>query len=150
MPPRSSASPARHSARSTVHRATFGSGRFGSARLLRDQAQVELHLPAATRHLEVDGARGWLYPVRTEAGDADEPFLWFDGGAYQVKVVSPPLEDHPGAHACHLFPGGRSCLGTSEGGGMPTLVEAFTLLDPEVVELANLSRTASSTSPARG
>lgn len=49
--------------RSVVHQATF---RSGAARLLRDRASAELNLPGATRHLVVDGVRGWLYPLASE------------------------------------------------------------------------------------
>ncbi len=108
--------------RSTVHEATFGSG---AARLLRDHAAVELSLPGATRHLLVDGVRGWLYPLVSEMGDRFELFLYFDGGAYQVKVVSPAVEGEVDTHACHLFSDGRICFGQSDAGGMPTLTEAY-------------------------
>ncbi len=96
-----------------------------TTRLLRDQAVVEGSLPAATRYLVVDGVRGWLYPIRTELGDGFQLFVYFDGGAYQVKVVEPEVERHHDPHACHLLPDGRICLGELAGGGMPTLVEAY-------------------------
>ncbi len=108
--------------RSTVHEATFGSG---AARLLRDHAAVELSLPGSTRHLLVDGVRGWLYPLVSAMGDRFELFLYFDGGAYQVKVVSPTVEGEVDTHACHLFSDGRICFGQSDAGGMPTLTEAY-------------------------
>ncbi len=96
-----------------------------STRLLRDQAVVEVNLPAATRRLDVDGVRGWLYPITSQSGDAYLLFVYFDGAAYQVKVVEPALEDRPDPHACHLFPGARICLGTHPSGGLPTLAEAY-------------------------
>jgi hypothetical protein len=96
-----------------------------STRLLRDQATVEVSLPSATRHLVVDGVRGWLYPITSESGDAFLLFAWFDGSAYQVKVVEPAVEERTDPHACHLFPGARICLGEHPSGGMPTLAEAF-------------------------
>ena len=96
-----------------------------STRLLRDQAVVEVNLPAATRRLDVDGVRGWLYPIASQSGDAYLLFVYFDGAAYQVKVVEPELEDRPDPHACHLFPGARICLGTHPSGGLPTLAEAY-------------------------
>lgn len=96
-----------------------------SGRALRDRACVELEFPAATRVLAVDGVRGWLYPVRTELGDAFELFAWFDGASYQVRVVAPPLEERRDAHACHLFGDGRICLGRSFGGGAGSLREAY-------------------------
>ncbi len=96
-----------------------------STRLLRDQAVVEVNLPAATRRLDVDGVRGWLYPITSQSGDAYLLFVYFDGAAYQVKVVEPELEDRPDPHACHLLPGARICLGTHPSGGLPTLAEAY-------------------------
>jgi hypothetical protein len=96
-----------------------------STRLLRDQAAVEGNLPAATRYLVVEGVRGWLYPISTELGDEFQLFVWFDGSAYQVKVVEPEVERRDDPHACHLLPDGRICLGEVAGGGMPTLVEAY-------------------------
>ena len=94
-------------------------------RLLRDQAIVDGKLPAATRYLRVDGVRGWLYPVRSETGDTFELFLYFDGSAYQVRVVTPEVEGRFDPHACHLFADGRICLGDASDGGMPTLEAAF-------------------------
>ena len=96
----------------------------GFARALRDQAVVEAQLPAATRSVKADGVRGWVYPVRSRLGDEFRLFLWFDGSAYQVKVLEPSTEpERP--HACHLFPGGRICLGEEAGGGAPTLEMAY-------------------------
>jgi hypothetical protein len=94
-------------------------------RTLRDAAVVEVKLPATTRQLTVEGARGWLYPVTTDAGDAFELFLYFDGSAYQVKVVSPEVEGRADPHACHLFADGRICFGDGPEGGMPTLESAY-------------------------
>jgi hypothetical protein len=105
-----------------VHLGTFAAG---FTRVLRDQAVVEGKLPAETRYVSVDGARGWLYPVESELGDRYELFLYFDGSAYQVKVVSPDVEEGLSPHDCHLFPDGRVCLGDHAGGGMPTLEEAY-------------------------
>jgi hypothetical protein len=92
--------------------------------LLRDRAAVELALPAATREVKVAGSRGFLFPVTSEAGDAYQLFLWFDGSGYQVKVVSPEVEGCD-PHVCHLFPGARLCLGSGAGGGQPTLEGAY-------------------------
>jgi len=69
--------------------------------------------------------RGWLYPLSSELGDRFELFLYFDGNAYQVKVVSPTIEGEIDAHACHLFGDGRICFGQADAGGMPTLTEAY-------------------------
>jgi len=96
----------------------------GFARALREQALVDGQLPATTRSLVVEGVRGWVYPVRSEAGDDFRLFLWFDGSAYQVKVVSPDVAHHR-SHACHLFADGRICLGEEVGGGLATLVSAY-------------------------
>jgi hypothetical protein len=94
-------------------------------RALQDQATVEAKLPAATRHLTVEGVRGWLYPVTTEAGDAFKLFLFFDGASYQVKVVEPDLEGRYDPHASHLMPDGRICLSDDRGGGVPSLETAY-------------------------
>jgi hypothetical protein len=103
----------------------LGTFAAGFTRALRDQAVVDGSLPAQTRYLKVDGARGWLYPIRSELGDAYELFAYFDGSAYQVKVVSPDVEDGLSPHECHVFPDGRICLGDVAGGGMPSLEEAY-------------------------
>ena len=96
-----------------------------STRLLRDQAAVDCSLPGATRDLVVDGVRGWLYPIDSEiGGDHFVLFVYFDGSAYQVKVVEPDVGGHD-PHACHLFPDGRICLGEHAGGGMPRLADAY-------------------------
>ena len=73
----------------------------------------------------MQGARGWLYAVTTEQGDRYQLFLWFDGAAYQVKVVSPEVDRGADPEACHLLPGDRVCLGAEHGGGMPTIESAF-------------------------
>ena len=94
-------------------------------RLLRDQAIVDGKLPAATRFVTVERARGWVYPVTSASGDAFELFLYFDGSAYQVRVVTPEVDGRFDPHACHLFADGRICLGESADGGMPTLEAAY-------------------------
>lgn len=96
----------------------------GFARVLRDKALVEGKLPASTRYLDVDGVRGWLYPVRTELGDAFRLFLWFDGAGYQVRVVEPDVEKRFDPHASHVLPDGRLCL-SETGAGMGTLDAAY-------------------------
>ncbi|GEJ56045.1 hypothetical protein AMYX_07860 [Anaeromyxobacter diazotrophicus] len=41
-----------------------------------------------------------------------------------MKVLQPALDvERP--HACHLFPGGRICLGAEQSGGAPTLESAY-------------------------
>jgi hypothetical protein len=96
----------------------------GFARALRDQAVVDAQLPAATRVVKAGGVRGWVYPVRSRLGDEFRLFLWFDGSAYQVKVLQ-PVTNLERPHACHLFPDGRICLGEEAGGGAPTLETAY-------------------------
>ncbi len=91
----------------------------------RDRLAAEGCLPAATRRVSVAGTSGWLYPIVNEQGDRFHMFLWFDGAAYQVKVVEPALGHVTDPHACHLFPDARLCLGGDAGGGMPTLDGAF-------------------------
>jgi hypothetical protein len=90
----------------------------------RDRFLVEGALPAGTRRVSAGGMTGWLYPVVNEQGDRFHMFLWFDGAAYQVKVIQPTLP-FADPHACHLYPDARLCLGGDEGGGMPTLDGAF-------------------------
>ncbi len=97
----------------------------GFTRDLRDRAIVEAKLPGSTRRIVADGVAGWLYPVASELGDRYELFVWFDGSAYQVKVVAPDLEGRCGLHSCHLFPDARLCLGDDPTGGMPTLESAY-------------------------
>jgi hypothetical protein len=101
--------------------------RFGErlAREGRDNLAAEAVLPAAARRVTAQGTTGWLYPITTEQGDRYQLFLWFDGAAYQVKVVEPPLAGTADPHACHLLPDARLCLGGDPGGGVPTLEGAF-------------------------
>ena len=102
-------------------------GRLGEAlaRESRDRLAADGCLPAKARRVAVQGAAGWLYPVTSEQGDLFRLFLWFDGAAYQVKVVEPVLDAGVDPHACHVFPDARLCLGGDPGGGMPTLDGAF-------------------------
>lgn len=81
-------------------------------------------LPAGARNVLVDGVRGWLYALTSEAGDAYEMFAYFDGGGYQVRVVVPDLFGRTDHHQSHVFPDGRICLGP-DGVGMATLEAAF-------------------------
>lgn len=94
-------------------------------RAMRDRAAADGCLPAEARLLEVDGVKGWLYPVASAHGDRYQLFLYFDGSAYQVKVVEPDVESRADPHACHLFPSGLICFGVEAGGGMPTLEAAY-------------------------
>jgi hypothetical protein len=95
------------------------------ARTSREGSEAEGCLPGAARRVSVQGASGWLYPVRSEHGDDFWLFLWFDGAVYQVKVVSPEIDRGGDPEACHLYPGARLCLGAEHHGGMPTLEGAF-------------------------
>lgn len=97
----------------------------GFSRVPRDKALVEAKLPSSTRYVNVDGVRGWLYPVSTELGDAFRLFLYFDGAGYQVRVVEPEVEGRYEPHACHVLPDGRICLSDSWGGGVATLEAAY-------------------------
>ena len=63
--------------------------------------------------------------MTTRLGDRYQLFAWFDGSAYQVKVVEPDVERGADPHACHLFPDARICFGHGDGGGMPTLEQAY-------------------------
>jgi len=98
---------------------------LGFTRVVRDQALAEVKLPSETRRVKAGHARGWLYPVTSEQGDAYRLFAWFDGDAYQVKVMDPELEAHVDRHACHMFSDGRICFGAADGGGLPTLEAAY-------------------------
>lgn len=102
-------------------------GRLGEdlARDSRDRLAAEGCLPAKARRVTAEGTTGWIYPVTSEAGDAFRLFLWFDGAAYQVKVVEPVLAATADPHACHFFQDARLCLGDDAGGGMPSLEGAF-------------------------
>src|SRR6266511_5440115 len=97
----------------------------GFSRVLRDKAQVEGMLPASTRYVEVDGVRGWLYPVSSELGDAFRLFVYFDGAGYQVRVVEPEVEGRFDPHACHVHPDGRICLSNEAGRGLASLQAAY-------------------------
>ena len=91
----------------------------------RDRLAADGCLPASARRVKARGTDGWLYAVTAEQGDRFQLFLWFDGAAYQVKVVEPALDASTDPHACHVFPDARLCLGGDAGGGMPTMEGAF-------------------------
>ncbi len=103
----------------------FGEYAARATREMRDRAAADGFLPPGSRFLAVDGARGWLCAVTSAAGDRYELFLYFDGSAYQAKVVAPDVEGCADRHACHLFPGGLICFGMDAGGGLPTLESAW-------------------------
>jgi len=102
-------------------------GRLGDAlaRESQDRLAADGCLPASARRVTAQGTTGWVYPVLSEQGDRFRLFLWFDGAAYQVKVVEPVLESAFDPHSCHVFPDQRLCLGGDPCGGMPTLEGAF-------------------------
>ena len=91
----------------------------------RDRAIAAARLPPDAREVAVEGVRGWRYAVTSAAGDAYDLFLWFDGSAYQVRVVSPDLWGRNDLHQSHLFRDARICFGAWEGGGMPTIDGAY-------------------------
>ncbi len=98
----------------------------GLTRAGRDRATAAEKLPPTAREVVVEGLRGWLYSIRSTVGDEFELFLWFDGSAYQVRVVSPDVWARPELlHSCHVFHDARICFGRWEGGGMPTLEGAY-------------------------
>jgi hypothetical protein len=90
----------------------------------REEKVAAERLPADARHVVVDGVRGWLYALTDATGDAYELFAYFDGGGYQVRVVTPDVFGRTDHHQAHLFPDGRICLGP-DGVGMATLGAAF-------------------------
>lgn len=90
----------------------------------RDRFAAEGCMPSTTRNVTVAGTTGWMYTVVNEQGDPFRLFLWFDGAAYQVKVVEPIL-GYADPHSCHVFPDSRLCLGTDPTGGMRTLEAAY-------------------------
>ncbi len=91
----------------------------------RDRLAAEGCLPASARRVSVGGTSGWLYPVVNEQGDRFRMFVWFDGAAYQVKVVEPDLGHVADPHACHVYPGARLCLGDDPAGGVSSLAGAY-------------------------
>jgi hypothetical protein len=97
----------------------------GLTRAGRERRLAAEVLPPSAREVSVEGIRGWLYEVTSGHGDPYELFLWFDGGAYQVRVVSPDVWGRTDLHACHLFADARICLGAEEGHGAPTLQEGY-------------------------
>jgi hypothetical protein len=97
----------------------------GLTRAGRERRLASERLPAGARELAVEGIRGWLYGVTTTHGDEYQLFLWFDGSAYQVRVVAPDVWGREDLHACHLFGDARICFGAWDGGGMPTLDGAY-------------------------
>ena len=106
-------------------RLSGGDDALGFTRVVRDEAVVEAKLPSETRRVKAGRTRGWMYSVTSAEGDAYRLFAWFDGDAYQVKVVEPDLDGRGDLHACHLFSDGRICFGSADGGGLPALEAAF-------------------------
>ena len=91
----------------------------------RDQRIAEERLPSDTRLVGVDGVRGWLYPLTSNRGDPFRLFLWFDGAAYQVRLLEPEVDARLDPHACHLLRDGRLCLSPVPGAGAETLETAY-------------------------
>lgn len=97
----------------------------GIARVLRDKALADAKLPAETRYVNARGVRGWLYPVTSALGDPFRLFLWFDGAAYQVRLLEPDVDMRFDPHACHLLRDGRLCLSAVPGAGAESLEAAY-------------------------
>lgn len=97
----------------------------GIARVLRDKSLAEAKLPASTRYVNARGVRGWLYPVTSALGDPYRLFLWFDGAAYQVRLLEPEVDARFDPHACHLLRDGRLCLSAVPGAGAESLEAAY-------------------------
>lgn len=105
----------------------MGLARFteGIARVLRDKATAEAKMPATTRYVNARGVRGWLYSVTSRHGDPYRLFLWFDGAAYQVRLLEPDVDSRLDPHACHLLRDGRLCLTAVPGAGADSLETAY-------------------------
>lgn len=95
------------------------------ARTSREGLLAESCLPGDARQVTVEGTRGWLYPVRSEQGDPFRLFLWFDGAAYQVRLLEPDVDSRLDPHACHLLRDGRLCLTAVPGAGADSLETAY-------------------------
>lgn len=108
---------------SEVQQDTFAIG----SRLGKDRKTVSKKLPANTKEIKTsEGVTGWFYQFRCQLGKVYELFLWFDGAYYQVKLVTPRLEDHwKSPHTGHLYSSGKICLGDDFNNGMPSLEAAY-------------------------
>ncbi|WP_442596421.1 hypothetical protein [Neobacillus sp. D3-1R] len=107
---------------SEVHQGVFAA----VSRLEYERKIVQDKFPKNTRMIEVDGIRGWYYSFRDEFEQHYEMYAYFDGNAYQVKVVHPEVEGkYNSVHECHLYRDGRICFGNQYAGGLPSLEIAF-------------------------
>lgn len=101
-------------------------GTFAITRMERDKRIVKEKFPRNTQMFEVNGVIGWYYTFHDEFKRKYDMFAYFDGTAYQVKVVFPVVEGkYKSIHECHLYRDGRICFGTQYAGGLPSLENAF-------------------------
>lgn len=108
------------------HLSEVHQGTFAIARMERDQKIVKAKFPRNTQRFEVNGIIGWYYSFQDEFKKKYDMFTYFDGTAYQVKVVFPVVEGkYKSIHDCHLYRDGRICFGTQYAGGLPSLENAF-------------------------
>jgi hypothetical protein len=108
---------------SEVHQGVFAHTRV---RAKEERRIVREKFPNNTRMIEVDDIKGWFYSFKDEFGVLYKMYTYFDGNAYQVKVVSPEVEGkYDSIHDCHLYKDGRICFGDLYAGGLPSLELAF-------------------------
>jgi hypothetical protein len=101
-------------------------GVFAHSRLEAEKKIVKEKFPSNAQFVEVDGIRGWFYSFKDEFTRLYKMYAYFDGTAYQVKVVYPEVEGrYKSVHACHLYSDGRICFGNQYGGGLPSLEKAY-------------------------
>jgi hypothetical protein len=101
-------------------------GTFAVTRTAKEQMIVKEKFPRNTQLFEVNGVKGWYYTFQDEFNQKYEMFAYFDGTAYQVKVVFPAVEGkYKSIHDCHLFRDGRICFGLQYAGGLTSLENAF-------------------------
>jgi len=101
-------------------------GVFAYSRTLAEQKIIKEKFPKNTKMIKVSGIKGWYYSFKDEFGVPYTMYAYFDGNAYQVKVVSPEVEGkYSNVHECHLYRDGRICFGEGYGGGLPSLEHAF-------------------------
>ncbi len=110
---------------SEVPQELFADGWFGGDnRISRDRDVARAKLPAGTREVNVDGTTAFVYSINDEFGETYTLCAYYDGGEYQVKVVSPAIESEYGVGNAHIFGDGRLCL-RPPAGGMPSLADAY-------------------------
>ena len=108
---------------SKVQHGTFAARVDG--REVADLRYAASHMPRNTQFIEHTDARGWCYSFRSQMGREYTMFAYFDGRAYQVRLIEPRLEGKVGAHTAHLFSNGKICLSDVAGSGQPSLEEAY-------------------------